>query len=78
MSQASGGSRRAHQYDPSSALHAELAAAAQLAEDVAATVVLPPTMHFVGGPVADPRGSVAQGIAQKIEALVGTLLARGA
>jgi len=65
-------------YDPSSALHAELAAAAQLAEDVAATVVLPPTMHFVGARSLIREALVAQGLAQRIEALVDTLLAGGA
>ncbi len=65
-------------YDPSCALHAELAATAKLAEDVAATVVLPPRMHFVRSRSLIREALVAQGIAQTIDALVGALLAGGA
>lgn len=64
-------------YDPSSPLHAELAATAKLAEGVAAAVVLPPSMHFVRARSLIREALVAQGIAQTIEALVGTLLAGG-
>jgi hypothetical protein len=65
-------------YDPASKLHAELAVTAKSAEDVAETVVLPPSMHFVRARSLIREALVAQGIAQKIEALVGTLLAGGA
>ncbi len=65
-------------FDPSDALHQELASAARLAEEVAASVILPPSMHFVRARSMVRDALRAQGVAQKIEALVGTLLADGA
>ena len=62
-------------YDSSSALHQELAAAARLAEEVAASVTLLPSVHFVRARSMVRAALLADGVAQKVEALVVTLLA---
>lgn len=62
-------------YDSSSALHQELAATARLAEEVAASVTLPPGLHFVRTRSMVRGALLADGVAQKVEALVVTLLA---
>ena len=64
-------------FDSSVALHGELATAARLAEEVAASVILPPGVHFVRARSMVRDALRAQGVAQKIEALVATLLAGG-
>ena len=62
-------------YDPSSAQHQELAATARLAVEVAASVTVPAGAHFVRARSIVRRALLADGVAQKVEALVVTLLA---
>jgi hypothetical protein len=61
-------------YDQSSELHQELAATARLAEEVAASVTLTPGMHFVRTRSMVRGALLADGVGQKVEALVVTLL----
>jgi hypothetical protein len=53
----------------------QLAAAARLAEEVDASVTLPPGLHFVRTRSMVRGALLADGVAQKVEALVVTLLA---
>lgn len=61
-------------YEPSNALHQELAATARVAEEVAASVTLPPGMHFVRARSMVRGALLTDGVGQKVEELIGTLL----
>jgi hypothetical protein len=61
-------------YEPSTALHQQLAATARLAEKVAESVTLSPGMHFVRMRSMVREALLADGVGQKVEVLVVTLL----
>ena len=61
-------------YEPSNALHQDLAATARVAEEVAASVTLPPAVHFVRTRSMVRGALLADGVGQKVEGLVVRLL----
>ena len=62
------------EFDPAEALHADLAAAALHASDVAARVELPDAAHFTAKRRMIRQALVADGVAEAIERLVDALL----